>query len=393
MASLSLNLALQMSRRLKKRFRLIINYFLSMKLLYTISILIVMLQACAVTNETVKEIQENKAFESFEQLPLEQKTVTPFLPKELSEKLILGSWAKLITYDSTIVILSNKFDSFISLIDLKKGNIIDTGMEGRGPGELATPMSVIKSPVDGYFDVFDTNLKAIFRYNLDSSLHYTSTYLPQKINLVRPDEKFFDYFGLEYGFLGENKIVGYGNFYNQNRWSIYNTDNKTFKYTHEYTFDPEDKAETMFKTLAYQGSMVTQNNKLVWMCSYSPIIEFYEFSSDSLRLKNRVQKGTVKYIADNSGGGIGSALKPENQMGFITLDVDNKHIYTLYSGELIKNTKGDGKGDKIYVFDWEGNFIKGYKTDQELIGLTKVPEQDLLYVVSASTGELLKMEL
>ncbi|MDW7690218.1 BF3164 family lipoprotein [Flammeovirgaceae bacterium SG7u.111] len=354
---------------------------LSLLILWVIS------QSCSSKPETT---------ESFDNLVLENTTTEKVLPDTLDQQLIISDGSRMIAFDSCIVILSDKVDSYLTLVNLRNNEISEAGMKGRGVGELIMAYSLVRSPLEGYFEVYDIGLRAIMRYNLDSCLNDPKGYIPKKIDMIRPSGmSFFSYSGKEYISLGNSRIIGQGIFNDRYRWSIYDTKDRVFNYAYEYTFDPEDQSENIFKSMAYQGSTMAMGDKVVWVCWYSPIMETYMLREDTLALVNSIQHGTVKYEATREGGGVGSALKMGNQMGFTTIDVDEDYIYALYSGKVKtkENPYSDGSSNKILIYDWEGDFVKGCKLDEEIICLTKMPNKNRLYGISTNSGELLTFEI
>jgi hypothetical protein len=98
----------------------------------------------------------------------------------------------------------------------------------------------------------------------------------------------------------------------------------------------------------------------------------------------------------------GEQVKDENKIsfipkkgsknGFITADVTNKYIYSLYSGKVINTSSIKELSDSflskyIYVFDWEGKPVKRYELDQEVRSITVDEKNNILYAASYSGEE------
>ncbi len=68
-------------------------------------------------------------------------------------------------------------------------------------------------------------------------------------------------------------------------------------------------------------------------------------------------------------------------------------IYALYSGETIKEFSETMGCDKIYVFDWDGEFKEIYHLPVPLLRIWLDPSSNILYGYSESEEALYRLDL
>lgn len=71
----------------------------------------------------------------------------------------------------------------------------------------------------------------------------------------------------------------------------------------------------------------------------------------------------------------------ENRMGYWDIDVTEEYIYTLYSGRE-RTDPNQSTGNKVFVFDWEGNPIKQLNLDVEVSRIAVDQNNETLYAVA-----------
>jgi len=61
-----------------------------------------------------------------------------------------------------------------------------------------------------------------------------------------------------------------------------------------------------------------------------------------------------------------------------------KYCYMLYSGKtyLENDRRSSAGGNKIIVFDWNGNYIRSYKTNVNIIQFCVDEEKNLIYATT-----------
>ncbi|UZR98571.1 BF3164 family lipoprotein [Chondrinema litorale] len=327
----------------------------------------------------------------FDNFKLENVKCEATFSEEFNQKLIFGAVYQQIFMDSCIIALDQAQDEFVTILDLRTNEIIRTGTNGKGPNELIMPMTLVKSKhCAKCFELYDFIHKAVFAFNLDSCIARKGNYLPTKITTSFKE-------GFKYISGNKNTFIGSGVFESTYRFATFNVEDNKFNYDSEnvFDFDNSDKNENIFKALAYQGQMRIIDKKMVWVCSNTPFLEIYSIDKNSLIKEKSLRYGTVKYVADRAGGGYGSAIKGGNQMGFRSIDVDADYIYTLYSGKVVTkgNTGSITYSDKLLIFDWEGNFVKGYKLSEAVTCISKNSNNNIIYGFSALEGKIIQFEI
>ena len=80
----------------------------------------------------------------------------------------------------------------------------------------------------------------------------------------------------------------------------------------------------------------------------------------------------------------------DNLFGFCDIEVSDDYIYALYSGRSYRNFKNlVGYGEKIIVFDWEGNHVKTYQLSVPFTSISYNKEEHAIYGLTNTPQSLL----
>ncbi len=296
-----------------------------------------------------------------------------------NEDLILGFPSKLIVVDSAIVVLSNKSSNFLTILDIKNGEIFELGNKGKGPGELVAPINLTKNQAfNKCFDIFDFAKKEIFTYNIDSCRIQKINTGPLKSDkIINGTFKCYS--------LTDSTFLNTGLFDDQFSFRLSNKMNRTITQFGDYDYDPNDKNTPMNKCLAYQGNASVQDTNIVWACSNAQIIEIFTIrKNNEIASKKRVIKSLVEYSSENQGKGYSSALKQTNKLAYCDITTSSLRIYLLYSGKAsseYKNMTDIVKCPEIHVFDWNGNFLERMVLDKEVVNIAVSEVDNKLFAI------------
>ena len=136
----------------------------------------------------------------------------------------------------------------------------------------------------------------------------------------------------------------------------------------------EESYDNVYKAFAYQGGLLCRpgSDQFVYFSYNAPIVQFYHVKNDSIF---KVKDHTFGYV-DYKIDGETSAMNAQAPFSFLTGYATRQYVYLTYSG---KSTKEKGSaastGEKILVFDWEGNPVNCIQLDIPIRG-TCIDEND-----------------
>lgn len=140
------------------------------------------------------------------------------------------------------------------------------------------------------------------------------------------------------------------------------------------TYPKEDKGREYTHTenaFAYQSHAAYQSkkNRLVLGAYWGESIVFYDLSDNNNPKQIKEYIYSYPKYTDNSDNSQSSVkFKKGNISGFIDIKASSKYCVCLYSGEPYYAGEEYG-GDKILMFDWEGNPVKYIKLDKKYSNL------------------------
>lgn len=74
------------------------------------------------------------------------------------------------------------------------------------------------------------------------------------------------------------------------------------------------------------------------------------------------------------------AYSTDNLFGFCDIEVTDKYVYALYSGRSYRKYKEKiGYGERIVVFDWEGNHVHTYLLGEPFVSISLCEEENAVY--------------
>jgi hypothetical protein len=290
---------------------------------------------------------------------------------QISEN-IEGVFSLLIYNDKLIV--SDADEEFLyKIADLKSDKILSRIIKrGNGPCEFQLPTSIQKIP--GHPDMLGLTNRKFFDFSwskfndLNLEINCISktkrfNYNFQNFILVNPKDSLF---------------IGYGLF--NDRFVVSNKEGEILYSFSDYPFrDQFPEVHFNFLAMAYQGDIRPHPNssKFVFTNWNSANMEIHEVgihqSTPIMEYKFWPPKFTFK--KDNPQV-ISVDFEKDNEFGFLSTAVNEKQIFTLYSGKAGKEAS---RGNRVFVFDWEGLPIKSLKLDQEVKYIAVDETGDFLY--------------
>lgn len=288
-----------------------------------------------------------------------------------------------------ILILGNiHYDNFISFIDNKRGNLLgEYACRGTGPNEFIHLGNI--SVTDNKVCLWDTGNSSISSAMVedDNSLsEFQHTKIQSDTTLLAAFQVIP---------INNNKFIAAG-IVKQNRFALLGEKGEVVKTFGQYPigYDPQNTdSENGF---IYQGELIFNEKKgvLVSACGMGELLSFYKITEkeEVVLIKEYALEHPIYQKTGEENQPI--SFKFDNKMGFIDMKMCQKYCICLYSGEKRTDPYEYG-GNKILLFDWEGNPIKMYslKKTYTNMAIDQINNRIILLGTDSNTGDYILSEM
>ena len=283
-----------------------------------------------------------------------------------------------------LIIADVQADKTIHILDIKKQEYLGSFIQkGEGGGEISTPWSITDIGNNSIL-IYDATLRKSVSFSIDSLLKGKYNYQETVIE--------------------ESAFFGLGSVH---------LSNNTFFYTMEtsgrnrvYTKTGIEKVKgygTLLKLEKdYGGAIAAQlstsimkkkGENMVFAYQHVPLIEFFNIKKNKWTSILGPEVFDPIYSADLMEDGVYAfTITRKTLAGYSSVCITEKNVYALFSGEVIV----DGFyncGNKVYVFDLDGNIQKKYLLDEKVTSIS-VKNDSIMYAMKVEIKpELLSYKL
>lgn len=262
--------------------------------------------------------------------------------------------------DSFFVIQNRGTEENLSIINKKDLTIINTAKKGNGPNEIVQfiPVENNRNNVITFADRAQKKLYSI-RSEGENKI------LINEISFKDETPRFFSLNELN------DSIFIFTGMLSEGRFGIYNTTNNSIRYTADYPQNDESK-HLKFPHIAalYSGTQIGINtNGYSFAAIYNGLLDIYNMDANGVIQKTKsVHYHYPKFNILENGPIIGNSK--ETKEGFRSITCDSTYIYLLYSGKSMREYDVEAfNGNEIYVYNWQGDPVKSYVTDSDLMSI------------------------
>ena len=285
-------------------------------------------------------------------------------------------------YKDYLILFTPREDYMFQLYDKKTGaKIKDFGELGRGPQQILKIDGVDMNSQYGTLTAFHQAIREIYCFYLDSVIQNRPHFM-DKINIKRYEDMIFsDAFQCRQGFLlygGKCEVYPGGA-----RLTLFAKDGQIMDTYDEYPFssNPKDSvhAGEDWRYLWNCHVISPDGSKYAEATEIGGILQTFQVDDKirpiSLRGYYKPHFHTEKEQ---------QVFTKKTQFGFYDLTASDKYLYALsHSG----NNELNFPAQDVQVFDWEGNPIKKYKTDQYLMKLCVDEANGKAYAIVYDQGD------
>ena len=168
------------------------------------------------------------------------------------------------------------------------------------------------------------------------------------------------------------------------------SDGEVIKSFGEYPYRDEEerKRSGIIKSQVYQSSITIDPSGTRFMsCMYSgDLLEFYRITADSIYRTKKIYNHFPEYRFNESQVVV-SRKSPTDYLGAVST---SKYIYLLYSGRTYEEFADRSfYGNRILVYDWEGNRIAELRSNKDLCALCLSSDSSMMYVLALDPNPVL----
>lgn len=289
---------------------------------------------------------------------------------------------QLIIVDS-LLIVNDHFDEeevtyFYAIFNKDDGELYQIfGREGRGPDEFLDNSYMFRAP-NGSNNIIINNrrLFSLSEISLERVLSNSS-----KITVDHVDELNTSYSLVSK--IDDNLLFGTGMF-TDGRFALADTSGELINTFLNYPFEDEfDDISKRDLGMAYQSSFSFHPTKpLVAVANFTAgNLDILRVENDSIEEISQIHSYPPKFENQSSETQISVMFNSDNKMGYWDVDVTEEYIYALYSGRE-RADPNQSTGNKLLVFDWEGNPIKQLNLDVNVSRFAVSQNNETLYAVA-----------
>ena len=284
---------------------------------------------------------------------------------------LIGRPVDLVCNDTRLLIYDPYEKKALTILDTKNNTCITRELSiGAGPGEVSGPLRISTSKMGKQLNVFQIQSGIFSTYNFSDdklTLIESVRINNRPANVVATDDA----------------LVGIGPFEN-GRYQIYNKQGDLAQEVGAYPFDGENM-DPQRRFFLYQGYLCSQpdGKHFALGSCYSDNLEFYSVEGNEVKLLRRYETEGVKATFENT-------IKLDNSclLAYKEKYSTEKYCYMLYSGKTYEeNMFRKMWATHIFVFDWNGNFVKSFRLDNEVISFCVDESNNTIYGIVLHDGE------
>lgn len=296
----------------------------------------------------------------------------------------LNTPVQIMVMDSLLIIhdqFENKGEKyFLSIVNRFSGELLKYyGREGRGPDEFLFPGYLTKIP--GNTELIGMNNRRLFSYSEISIENVINDSITAVINTINEFNTGYS----KIGKINSQYLIGTG-FFRDGRFAVSDTSGKMISARLDYPFSGYfDNYTKQELGMPYQSNISFHPDEPIFVSAtlFASNLDIISFQNEELRVKHSIHTNYPLTENESNSNRLSSHTLPENRAGYRDLDVTEKLIYTLYSGN--KRSEGLSKyrsGNRVLIYDWEGNAYKQLNLDREAYRIAVSPDDQNLYTIS-----------
>lgn len=321
-----------------------------------------------------------------ENLVFSQEQILSSHPVKLN--FILNDPMQLVMADS-LLLIGDFGESMIKVVDPVRGKILNLiCRKGRGPGEFSERIKIAYNKRDNAINIYEEQVKTFAQFPLSIIIKWENDSV-KKVH--------FDKLLSQAVKCNDSLFIGIGLF--EKRYALFKPDGKFINAKYDYPVSSNKNIPFELKFIEYQNDMVVNNtgSRLVEASLYCDNIEFLAIKGADINKIKEYQSYSSDVDYQSTDNQKILHQKEGSKFGYLDICAQGNHVYCLYSGKTIKESRGKGgpfHGSTIRVFDFEGNPVVSYKLDRDVFKFTVDTHEKTIYaIVHTPEAEIVKFQL
>jgi len=253
-------------------------------------------------------------------------------------------------------------DGLVNVVDSQGDSVLFSFLKkGGGPDEVVSfggPDLFFQNGCD-LFGVFDTATQKYRAYAVDSILVNKAISNPVFESRADLPYPIYQLQKTSHGYIARG-------FFTEGKFVLLDDSLKFVRYAGAYrpqknTNFPADRHA--WANIGRSG-MSPDKNALASILFHAGIVEYYALEADTVTKLWEYVRDELDYELKSSG-----SVRNKNVEGFLDVDVTDRHVFALYSGEMKNPEGGTTLGKYVYQFDLKGNLVRIYELDRKVFGL------------------------
>ena len=293
---------------------------------------------------------------------------------------LIGRPGGLILYDSLLFVYDPYEGNVLTVLDTRNSQCKNRLLSiGQGPGEVDGPVKLSVTPKQKKMNAFQMQSGIFSMYDINGielvyqeSVHFPVHFSDRPVNVVAIQDAF----------------IGIGLF-EKGRYHVYDKQGNQIHEVGLYPFDGE-KMNPQARFFLYQGHLCSQpdGTHFAMGSSYSDNIEFYEIRENQVELLEKYGSREVKAKFNQV-----LELDDDCLLGYSGSYGTERYCYMLYSGKTYSENKHRRIGaTHIFVFEWDGNFVKSYRLGNETLAFCVDEDNNIFYGIVLHRDEFVIMK-
>ena len=251
-------------------------------------------------------------------------------------------------------------------VDLRDMNVTEKIIVGSGPNEVSNYEFILGNN-ENTISYMDLNKIDVYSFNLDSLRNNPTTEQKWLYRVPKKNGIFLLHMALETG-----RYVYFTGVYLEGEHWIYRYDKQTQELRSFGDFPAYEElanAENMTKSMVFSAMVKASNGKRLALGHYGTL-DFYDIDENG---ELKVFREHHYYLPDITIYPNGTfAYNTKAKRGFCYgYTYDERYLYLLYTDRTYKEFKENPDMDYeyLFVYDWNGNFVKHYSLEKPLYDL------------------------
>lgn len=289
------------------------------------------------------------------------------------DSLFLGRPGSIVCFDGHLGVYDFYDGKIFTWIDLEDKTSRHNTRLGNGPGEFIPPLYLYKDGKTENVRIFERSKGICYTYKLADALNGTLSSPLRRDSVGSPG----------------NQVVPCGDYYVGNQMSddkkmfyLLSSDRKTQLRFGFYPGDLKGTDDADVLDMMTQCQMAANNEgDVVVAAGYmTDMLSFYKIENGEVSLLKEYFSKDADVDVQKDATGIHVVPTHNTLQTYIHLCPTRSFLYALYWGTKENERK---ELSHIQVFDWKGNFIKGYSVKKRLISIAVDETEDKLYGLTA----------